>query len=319
VERTDSRALAIIYHEVGPGQEARVATPTFPPADVFKRGGYSMAASPTLYPGQTVQARAAAAEDNLSPATLRLFVRVCGREDVPEILHSPAVSLTPGTVDELSWTVPDTDGRPVCEVGIGVGDSSGSGTIFLDRLTWDGPPRMTLKQPEDGSDVWRHAWVNAADQFEHRGVWAGMTYKILQNEGVGFAFQGEQNWSGYQVRTEVYPHLADEIGLMANVQGMRRYLALTLRPDGKARLILRHDNTEETLVEAALSWELDHVYEFALTTHADGSVEGAVDDKEGAVVRLSGTVAGERARGAVGLLVREGHGQFGVVHIEPAQ
>jgi hypothetical protein len=146
-----------------------------------------------------------------------------------------------------------------------------------------------------------------------------MTYKIIQNEGIGFAFQGEQSWSGYQVRTEVYPHLAEEIGLMANVQGMRRYLALILRPDGKARLILRHDGAEETLAEAALSWKLDHVYGFTLTTRADSSVEGAVDDKEGTVVKLSGSVAGDQARGAVGLLVHEGHGQFGAVHIEPAQ
>jgi hypothetical protein len=278
-----------------------------------------MAASPTLYSGQTVQARVAAEENNASPAAVGLYVRVCGKDDALEILRGPVTSLTFGADECLAWEIPDTDGRPICEVGIEVGDSSGSGTVFLDRLTWGGPPRVTLKQPQDGGDAWRHAWVNAVDHFEHRGVWVGMTYKLLQNEGIGFAFQGERGWSGYSVRTEVYPHLAAEIGIMGNVQGMRRYIALTLRPDGKARLTCRHDDLEETLAEVAFPWKLDHVYEFTLTSRTDGSVEGVVDDREGSIVKLNGTVTGEQSRGAAGLLIREGHGQFGVVHIEPAE
>jgi hypothetical protein len=105
---------------------------------------------------------------------------------------------------------------------------------------------------------------------------------------------------------------------MAAVRGMRRYVALTLRPDGKARLVLRHDDTEKTLAEAPLSWKLDHVYEFTLTTHADGSLQASIDDREGASVSLTGSAPKEQARGAVGLLIREGHGQFGAVRIDPA-
>ncbi|MES2459092.1 MAG: ADP-ribosylglycohydrolase family protein [Armatimonadota bacterium] len=319
VEHLDSRALAIHYHIFEPGQELRVSTPTFPPGTAFKKGGYTMAASPTLYPGQTVQALVVAAGSNSVPADVCLFVRACGKDNILETLRGPVISLAGGTAENIAWTVPDTDGRPVCEVGIEVGGSSGSGTVLLDRLTWNGPPRVELKQPADGGDAWRQAWVNAVDHFEPWGLWAGMTYKLLQDEGVGFIFQGERSWSDYQVRTEVYPHLAAEIGLMANVQGMRRYLALTLRPDGMARLILQHDSSERTLAQAALPWKLDHVYQFSLTTRADGAFEGSIIDGEGGSVHLMSSVDREQAHGAVGLLIREGHGQFGTVHIEPTE
>ena len=313
-----SHALAVIYSEVASEQGASVATPTFPPNSAFQRSGYSMAASPTLYSGQVLQARVVADAENPAPVTVRLFVRVAGKDDATETLRGPVLSLASGADETLAWEVPDTDGQPVCEVGIEVTESSGSGTVYLDWLTWDGTPNVTLKRPTEAGDGWRRAWVNAVDHFDRPGFWAGMTYALLQDEGTGFVFQGEHSWSDYQVETEVYPHLAAEIGLMANVRGMRRYLALTLRPDGVARLILRHDSTEKTLAEASCPWKLDHIYNFELTTRANGAVEGTVKDNAGNVVTLTGSVALTQAKGAVGLLVCEGHGQFGDVRIEPA-
>jgi ADP-ribosylglycohydrolase len=319
VAQADSRALAIQYSDVAPEQAASVSTPTFPANSIFKRGGYTMAASPTLYSGQTVQARLAADKGNGADAVIRLFIRVCGKDDVLETLYGPTESLPSGTEKDLAWRIPDTEGRPICEVGIEIGGSSDSGILLLDRLTWQGVPRVALKRSEDGGTTWHRAWVNAADHFEPWGQWAGMTYRILQDEGVGFVFQGEQSWSGYHVQTEVYAHLAAEIGLVANVRGMRRYLALTLRPDGKARLVRRQDNTEEIVAEASLPWKLDHVYQFSLTAHENGTIMGRIDNGEEAVVELTTSVCLEESQGAVGLLVREGHGQFGVVSIEPAE
>lgn len=320
VVQGDSRVLAIRYDEVvsGSGDGASIATPTFPPNSAFKRSGYSMAASPTLYSGQIIQAHMVADEKNSTDASVRLFVRVAGKEDATETLRGPVLSLIAGADETLAWKVPDTDGRPVCEAGAEVAGSSGSGTVYLDWLTWNGAPTVTLARSADGGDAWRRAWVNAVDHFDRPGFWAGMTYVLLQDEGTGFVFQGEQSWSDYRVATEVYPHLAAEIGLMANVRGMRRYLALTLRPDGLARLILRHDRTEETLAEASCPWKLDHIYDFQLMTRANGSVEGTVKDNAGNVVTLTGKVSPVQAKGAVGLLVCEGHGQFGAVRIEPA-
>jgi hypothetical protein len=66
--------------------------------------------------------------------------------------------------------VPDTGGQPIAEVGVEIGGASGTGTLYLDWLTWDGTPRATLGRPADGGEMWRRAWVNAADHFEPGGL-----------------------------------------------------------------------------------------------------------------------------------------------------
>jgi len=38
-------------------------------------------------------------------------------------------------------------------------------TVYLDYLTWDGAPDITLRRPDANSAMWKHAWVNNASQF----------------------------------------------------------------------------------------------------------------------------------------------------------
>ena len=109
--------------------------------------------------------------------------------------------------------------------------------------------------------------------------------------------------------------MAGALGLAANVRGLVRYVALTLGRDGTARLIEKHDAAETTLAEVPVSWELDRSYRLSLTTHRDGAIIAAVDGGPPLIARVEAA----RAGGAVGLLVREGHGQFGAVTSAPAE
>jgi hypothetical protein len=215
--------------------------------------------------------------------------------------------------------VPDTGGRPIAEVGLEISGASGSGTVLLDYLTWDGTPTVTLTRPENtgnAGDAWRRAWVNAADHFDAGRLWDGNVYKIIQDEGTGLLLHGEAaTWADYTITTTAYPHLADAIGIVANARGLFRHVALTLSPDNKARLVETHDATATVLAEAPITWQLDRTYQLSLTTKADGSLLATIDGGPPLVAR----VAPDRARGAIGLLVREGHGQFGPVSIHPAE
>jgi hypothetical protein len=256
---------------------------------------------------------------NARPAEVALFVKVYGADDKLEILRDEPYRLEPGSSHHLSWTVPDTDGRPVAEVGVEIGGSSGAGTVYLDWVDWRGAPTVTLKQPSaPNHTAWRKAWVNAADSVEIWGRVTGMTYKLLQNEGTGYLIHGEQQWADYTVSTEVYPHLADRAGVCACVRGLRRWVALTLSPDGKARLVENYDGAETVLAEAALEWTLDHVYRVSLTTRSDGRIEATAlrSGETAAPVTLSARLAPVRARGAVALLTTVGHVQFGAVRVE---
>ncbi len=147
-----------------------------------------------------------------------------------------------------------------------------------------------------------------------------MTYRVIQDEGTGLIFQGEQSWSDYTVEADALPHMADAIGLVANARGLTRYVALTLGRDGMARLIEKYDAAETTLAEAPIPWELDRAYRLSLTVRRDGTVAATVDGGLPLTAQVDATrAAGANvACGAIGLLVREGHGQFGAVSVAPA-
>jgi hypothetical protein len=312
----DERVLAIRYRGVAPGRAARVATPTFLAPDVLKGGGYFMMACPSVYPGQTVRARVLADESNERTAHVRLYVRVYGKDDRLEILRGELCLCERGEANHFQWEVPDTGGRPIAEIGIEVGDHSGTGTIYLDWLGIGGTPRVTFRRPEAGG-IWRRAWVNAVDDLRE---WGSRTFSVVQNEGTGLVYQGELSWCDYVVATEGHAHLADSFGIVACVRGLRRYVTVRLEERGeKGRAVLaeQYDDQETVLAETPFAWDLYQAVPFSLTTRRDGSVNARVGGDDSAVT-LSGSIPPERARGAAGMLVRTGHCQFGDVRVEPA-
>ncbi len=327
-EALDEQALLLRYEGVGPGRSARAATATFLPPEAMKAGGYGMQACPTLYPGQIVRARVVADENNRRHAQVALYLRVYGEDDRLETIYcSGPRPFAPGEASHFHCRVPDTGGRPIAEIGIEIGGNSGSGALYLDWLHWTGAPNTTFRRPNGKGDAWRRAWVNAVDQFTPWGLWNGLTYKLIQNEGTGLLLQGESPaWGDYTVSAPASPHLADRIGLVACARGLRRYVALTLAPDGKARLIEQHDDEEVLLAEAPVEWVLDAVYDLSLTTERDGSLAASVSRRAGveeaeaeeaaqAPVHLTASIRPDRAAGMVGMLVTVGHAQFGDVTV----
>jgi len=296
---------------------------TFLTTTEFGQPGYHMQASPALYPGQAIRARLLAPADNPGTVRVCLYVAFDRADGSLERHHSPAQDLAPGEAAVVTWTAPDGGGRPIVLVGLDVspaqGGASDRGRLQVDWLTWGGPPRTTFGRPSpDSGDSWKRAWVNATDHYDDWGLWGGNVYRLSQDRGTGLILQGEQSWSDYVVSTVLYPHLADEVGLAANVRGVRRYVALTLRPDGMARLLLRHDDAETVLIEAPLPWRVDHRYSVSLTSCQDGRLEAAASDGD-QTVRLEATVGPDQSRGAIGLLLRVGHAQYGAVTIFPIE
>lgn len=306
------RSLALRYRAVAAGRAGRVATATFVPAEALNLGGYGLLASPTLYSGQIIRARVIADTGNQQPTVAGLHLRVYGKGEALEVLSGPTQALAAGQAATLEWEAPDTDGMPIAEVGITIGDASGTGTLYLDWLTWDGTPRASLGRSDSGDmGMWRRAWVSAVDTFDGRRD-AELICRVIQNEGAGMVIQGESTWVDYSARLAMRPHMAQAIGFAVNVRGLFRYVALILDAEGTARLVERHDDTERVLAEARCRWELDHTYRLAIDSHHDGTLRAWIDD-----VKLEAVVLPERARGAVALWIREGHCLFGPVRVVP--
>ncbi len=259
--RLGQRSLAMRYRHLARGRTARVATATFTPPEAINMLGYTLLASPTLYPGQTVRAGVAADGDNGTPVTCRLYIRVYGADDKLVRMYGPAVVLEPGADHAFEWRVGDTEGAPIAEVGVEISsERRADGSIYLDYLTWDGAPDVVLARPAAGGTMWRRAWVDGVDECNPRYPEA---YRLVQNYGTGLLMQGTREWTDYRVSADVTPHMVKAAGIGARVQGMRRYYALLLCSDGKARLVKALDG-DTVLAEADLPWEFGQTHDLSL-------------------------------------------------------
>ncbi len=306
-----SRSLAVRLRGVDSDRPARVATPTFIPPEAVEMPGYALSASPTLHPGQTVHAGLAADPANADPVVGRPFVRLYGAGDAPATVSGPEVTLDPGTRREVGWRIAETGGAPIFEVGVELAAAGGGdATAYLDYLTWDGAPEVSLGRPVEGGTLWRRAWVDAVDQWGAR--WPE-PYRIVQNEGSGLISQGNAGWVDYRAETTMMVLLAGAAGLAVRVGGLRRHYALLLGDDGKVRLVKTRDG-ETVLAEAPFHRALDRPYALALEA-VGARLRAWVDDR-----LLFDVVDPDHplAAGGVGLVVADGCLAVEAVRVRPA-
>jgi ADP-ribosylglycohydrolase len=303
------RSLALRYRGVARGRPARVATATFLSPEAARMPGYGLICSPTLYPGQTVRARVEAAPDNAQAVTCGLYLRRYGAEDTLILERGPQTELAPGASHDFVWPITGSGAEPIAEIGVEVRSAArAEGTVYLDTLTWDGAPNVTFAKPPHAGTLWQRAWVNGADRFD-----AGGRLRVTQNEGTGLVMQGTRQWTDYRVTAAVTPHLVKAGGIAARVQGMRRYYALLLCDDDRARLVKACEGEETVLAEAEVTWAFDETHELSLEV-AGTTLEAHIDGRrlftvEDADAPLTG--------GAVALVCQEGRLESSAVTVQP--
>ena len=287
---------------------ARFGTPTFIPPDAIDMPGYGLMASPTLYPGQKVRARMSAEKSGKAI----LYLGYYDANDRFEVLYGPEYILPTGKSCEVEWTIPDTQGQPIAEIGL---ETPEAGLVFLDYLTWEGTPKVVFTRPAGsvlpwpGSTIWRKAWVNGVDQWEHR--WKE-PFRIIQNEGRGLISTGTREWTDYQVQAEITPVLIKSGGVAVRVQGMKRFYALLLCADGKIRLVKALDG-DHVLAEADFAWEVFQPYLLKLQVKGN-QLQGWVGKNK----LLEATDTSEPLTGGgIALVVEEGHLMTQVVEVGP--
>lgn len=305
-----SRSLALRYRHVAAHQPVRIATPTFTPPEAREMPGYVLMASPTLYPGQTVTAQISADQANAMGILCQLYVRVYGANDELLRVAGPEIWLDPGAPHKFVWTLPETAGAPIAEIGLELrSDHFAEGTVYLDSLTWAGVPEMLLTKPEWGGVMWRRAWVDAVDQAE--GRWPE-SFRLAQNRGTGMLIHGGREWTDYQVSADVTPHLVKSAGIGARVQGLKRYYALLLVEGGKVRLVKELDG-ERVLAEQDFNWRFGATYDLAL--HVMGNTLTAAVDGQ-TIFRV--TDADQPLNGGgIALICQEGRTATQAVRVGP--
>jgi hypothetical protein len=309
--RRGARSLALRYHFVSSGRPARVATDTFIPEEAIKMPGYQLLASPTLYPGQTVRAGVVADEDNEMAITCSLYLRSYGAEDKLVRTLGPKTVLKAGDRHEFEWTISDMGGAPIADIGIEItSERRADGTVYLDYMTWDGAPDVTLTRPAHGGTMWGRAWVNGVKDFYH---YYSEPYRLVQNEGTGLLMQGTREWTDYRVSADVTPHMVKTAGIAARVQGMRRYYGLLLCNDGKARLVKALDGTT-IMAETDFPWQFGETHALSLEV-VGAHLKAWIDDRQ--VFDLDDTDR-PLSGGAVALMCEGGRTATQTVRVCPA-
>ena len=87
------------------------------------------------------------------------------------------------------------------------------GTLYLNRLDWDGAPEVTLGRIP--GSMWHRAWVNGVDQYSPRYQ---ESFRLVHNRGTGLLLHGARDWTNYRVGADVTPHLVRRAGIACRVQ-----------------------------------------------------------------------------------------------------
>jgi ADP-ribosylglycohydrolase len=255
------------------GQET-ISTPTFILPGELGMEGYKLLASPTLYSGQKVQAGFNAEQDT----QIRLFIKVYNKDDKLDMVYGPEVALLKETYKETDWIIPNTHSQPIAEIGFECTGTSGH--LYLDYLTWDGEPKVTLTRPFGSKEpwspplVWRQAWVDGMDLWE---VWWPEPFRLVQNEGRGLLMQGTREWQDYDVEADITPWLMDAAGIGARVQGLKRFYALQL-VDGKKVRLLKTLDGDSILAEKDFDWETYGTYQLKIQVSGN-LIQAWIDDE----------------------------------------
>ncbi|GAP08327.1 MAG TPA: ADP-ribosylglycohydrolase family protein [Anaerolinea thermolimosa] len=266
--------LEVHFTPARPDVWSRASTATFIlPEDLQLTGNYPLLASPALYPGQKVVALVTANPANVCTLEVGLFLRFYNALDQPELLAGDLAPLPPGEEVELFWTIPELNGCPIFEIGLQARVPAGQALpahptsirITLDRLGWDGCPRVEFRRPQRPDskypEIWRRAWVQAVDHWENRFHHA---FRIIQDRGRGMIITGTRSWRDYTTSSVITSALFERGGIAVRVQGLERFYALELIRGGKVRLSKYRDG-EHILAEMPFDWEIWHPYRLTLT------------------------------------------------------
>lgn len=285
-------------------------TPTLPLSTDRSAPGYACVGCPTLYPGQAITADLTACKDLLGTVAARLVAVSEIDPDRVIYFHSDFVELEPGESRILEFVVPDTGGHPYATVGIEIDSMSQTGFVDLDWLTWDGVPTVECKYPAEGGSH-QQAWVSSADTLWIEQSKSVKRMRVVKNRGQGLVQQGGTNWTDYAVTTTIVPHLFDRAGVAIYVQGLRRFVAVTLLPGNRVALVEQFDSSTIVMEEAMFNWTWNEAVAVSVSTSG-----GKIDAKVGNVT-LHGELTKLAPCGAIGLVVDSGSASFGATSVRP--
>lgn len=283
-DTTGSRHMQIAFKGVAADKPARVSTPTYLTPDWLNRSSsaYATGITPILYNGQQVSAVLSTPHTNPEATQAALFIRyytAMGKVVETAEQASPTITLTPGTTGKIKWTVPETAGRPIAQLGIIV-SSGGDGIVNVEHVTWSGSPTINYSSAIfRAGHAFPHGWRPSTKVTTCMRTHDTFTELISNQERVTLA-TGTTDWTDYTVSANVDVHVADATGLAVRYGGLLRFLALEFNPRSQQLQLVRHyDGKRRILNSTPCTWQFDEKHTLKLTVKGQQAIAYADGEK----------------------------------------
>ena len=255
-------SLEILMDRMVRGDQCRIYYKPFYTRDDFSDERYSPVFSPTVYSGQVMSLMLYLDQwnGNETPGAAP-YIRTCHNKK----LHIDGyVKLVQDQWVNITFTIPDTDGDLIDEVGVILEAYAPSkektlGKVYLDEFRISGKAKYSIdpkKQMKNFASVTPFA-------IDH-GAWDlyGGTLNLMRNEP-SFAYTGNYYARDYTCSATVTPRHGASHLLLGRAQGAKRGYLAGLSAENKLSII-KNDFGFSTLAETDYPWELDKDYELAL-------------------------------------------------------
>ena len=260
-------SLEILMDRMSRGESCKVYYKPFYTRQDFSDERYSPVFSATAYPGQTVSMKLYLDQwnGNETPGAAP-YVRTCS--DRKEHLQG-YVKLIQGQWVDITFTIPDTQGDMVDEVGIVLESYSPAsmktlGMVYLDEFSITGKSAYSIAIAKQ-----RTSFASITPFSTDHGAWSLEDGKLkLMRMNDAFAYTGNYYAKDYVFSTTVTPENGQSHLLIARAQGAQRGYAAGFGNEGQA-VILKNDFGFTTLAEAPFDWQLDREYTLELRVLGD--------------------------------------------------
>ena len=270
-------SLRILLDRMNRGDRCRVYYKPFYTREDFSDERYSPVFSPTVYPGQTVSMQLYWEPYSCPGAPAAApYVRTCS--DKKEIVQD-FVQLRVGEWTALCFTVPDTQGDQIDEIGLlleadPLADGETAGILYLDEFNVFGPASYSIaikKQKKEFAAITPFSMDHGAwDLYE------GALH--LMRNGPAFAYPGNYYAKDYSYSSPVTPLNGESHLLVCRAQGAMRCYAGGLGKAGEL-ILMKNDFGLTTLAQCAFPWKQGQTYRLQLCCRGEEislSVDGQV-------------------------------------------
>lgn len=257
-----SGSLRILLDRMARGDRCKVYYKPFYTREDFSDERYSPVFSPTAYPGQRVSMKLFLDQWNgQEPLGAAPYVRTCF--DQKELVQG-YVQLVQGKWTEVSFTIPDTEGDQVDEVGIVLEGYSPAasktfGLVYLDEFTISGPACYTISIAKQ-----RRNFAAITPFSMDHGAWEqyGGTLNLMCQEPA-FAYTGNYYAKDYVCAASVTPHTGESHLLVCRAQGTQRWYSAGLGEQGQL-VILKNNFGISRLAQCSFPWRQEQAYDLEL-------------------------------------------------------